>query len=82
LSNYFDVGNILFDLFGMERCYDEKGDLFCLSLFYLFFTFLAMLMLELGMFSDDFLQVTKNKDGSLSFTLKSQADACDFFFII
>jgi hypothetical protein len=30
------------------------------------------------MFSDDFLQVTKNKDGSLSFTLKSQADACDF----
>ena len=40
-----------------------------------------MLMLELGMFSDDFLQVTKIRMDLFPFTLKSQADACDFLLL-
>jgi hypothetical protein len=79
LSTYFEEGSLLFDLCGMKICHVEKGGLFYLSLFLsFFFTFLAML--KLGLFAVGSLQATphENKDGSLSFTLQSQADACDF----
>jgi hypothetical protein len=77
LSTYFEEGSLLFDLCGMKICHVEKRRLVLpFFIFYLFFTFLAML--KLGLFAVGSLQATKIRMGLFPFTLQSQADACDF----
>jgi hypothetical protein len=77
LSTYFEEGSLLFDLCGMKICHVEKGGLFYLSLFFIFFHLLSYAKVRF-LFAVGSLQATKIRMGLFPFTLQSQADACDF----